>query len=60
MALERSNTVRGMALMRMAQRDGDERANRFFARNNIPVEDLPDSAKQQSDLLVSLNQAHPQ
>ena len=30
MALEQGNTVRGMALMRMANRDGDERASRYL------------------------------
>ena len=31
MALERGNTVRGMALLRMASRDGDPRATRRLA-----------------------------
>ncbi len=30
MALEQGNTIRGMALMRMANRDGDERASRYL------------------------------
>lgn len=32
MALEQGNAVRGMALMRMASRDGDGRATSYLAR----------------------------
>ncbi len=32
MALQQGNTVRGMALLRMASRDGDPRATRHLAR----------------------------
>lgn len=32
MALEQDNALRGMALMRMAQRDGDQRASDYLAR----------------------------
>ncbi|NOX76747.1 MAG: hypothetical protein GXP17_09100 [Gammaproteobacteria bacterium] len=34
MALERNNTVRAMALMRMASADGDARATAFLARRD--------------------------
>ncbi|MBL1276447.1 MAG: hypothetical protein COB30_010190 [Ectothiorhodospiraceae bacterium] len=40
MALEQGNTVRGMALMRMASHDGDRRANNYLARHSH-VADVP-------------------
>ena len=39
MALEQGNTVRGLALMRMANRDGDERASRYFVEIQRDVRD---------------------
>ena len=39
MALEQGNTIRGMALMRMASRDGDERASHYFVVMDRVVRD---------------------
>jgi hypothetical protein len=44
MAMERGNMVRGMALMRMASRDGDGRAVRYLARRAADGEILAGSA----------------
>lgn len=42
MAMERNNTVRGMALMRMASADGDVRATAFLAaRRQEPTDGAP-------------------
>ena len=60
MALERGNAVRGMALMRMAQRDGDDRASQFLAKKDFPVESTSVATHQQDDSLVSLNQTDPE
>ncbi len=40
MALEKGNEVRGLALMRMASRDGDSRAERYLQEQNY-VAGLP-------------------
>lgn len=61
MALERGNAVRGMALMRMAYRDGDDRASQYLAKNDLPVENPVENPAvasiQQGKALISLNQA---
>ena len=56
MALERGNSVRGVALMRMAHRDGDERASQFLAKLDIPVETTNVVSHPRDDSLVSLIQ----
>lgn len=40
MALKQGNAVRGLALMRMASRDGDQRAKRYLRSRDV-VEILP-------------------
>ena len=60
MALEQGNSVRGMALMRMAYNDGDERAGRFLASKNIIVRSSPATSKPHADQLVGLTQAKPE
>jgi hypothetical protein len=37
MALEQGNSVRGLALMRMARRDGDRRAEDYLLRRDLPL-----------------------
>jgi hypothetical protein len=37
MALEQGNMTRGLALMRMARRDGDPRAERYLVQRNLPL-----------------------
>lgn len=56
MALERGNTVRGMTLMQMAQRDGDNRASQFLAGKTVPVSNPAVAVKQHTNRLVGLNQ----
>lgn len=56
MALERGNSVRGMALMRMAQRDGDIRASQFLAKQDYPVKTAAQDSKSDNNSLVSLSQ----
>jgi hypothetical protein len=46
MAMERGNTVRGIALMRMASRDGDDRAIRYLVRRAGDKEILAGSMPQ--------------
>lgn len=60
MALERGNAVRGMALMRMAHRDGDERASQFLAKKDFSIETTSVASSQNDNPLVSLNQAAPE
>ena len=60
MALEQGNTVRGMTLMRMANRDGDERANRYLAQGEQQIEEVKIAVRilpQQP--LLSLNRLNP-
>jgi hypothetical protein len=37
MALEQGNTGRGLALMRMARRDGDRRAEAYLVQRDLPL-----------------------
>ena len=62
MALEQGNTTRGMALMRMANRDGDKRASDFLVKKSLAMKsyqfqtvaiDLPQRP------LISLNRTEP-
>ena len=60
MALEQGNAVRGMALMRMANRDGDERANRYLAMGERQFEKIEMAARKlPRQPLLSLNQVKP-
>jgi len=47
MALEKGNTVRGLALMRMASRDGDRRAENYLREQDYDVAELPAFVKGQ-------------
>jgi hypothetical protein len=62
MALERGNTTRGMALMRMANRDGDKRAGDYLIMNYVITksdqsETLAIDSPQKP--LISLNRVEP-
>jgi len=60
MALEQGNTVRGMALMRMANRDGDERANSYLALAGHQFEEKEMAVRNQPQRpLLSLNRVNP-
>jgi hypothetical protein len=60
MALEQGNTVRGLALMRMANRDGDERANRYLALTEHQLEEKEMAVRNQPQKqLLSLNRVNP-
>lgn len=48
MALEQGNALRGMALMRMASNDGDQRASQFLAENDHLIAQTPANANLQS------------
>lgn len=41
MALEKGNTIRGLALMRMASREGDRRAENYLREQDYDVAELP-------------------
>ena len=59
MALGQGNTVRGLVLMRMANRDGDERANRYLVLGGYQFGNMEMTARnllQQS--LLSLNRVN--
>lgn len=67
MALERGNTVRGLALMRMANRDGDEQASRYLAMRDRQLEktgsektEMAVSYLPQRSPLLSLNRVYPE
>ena len=51
MALEQGNTIRGMALMRMAGHDGDRRANDYLTRHKL-MAGVPDFLQLSSGLKV--------
>lgn len=55
MAMERGNTMRGMALMRMASRDGDPRAVQFLAARNRDAGGAPEALS--ADLRVAWTSA---
>jgi hypothetical protein len=60
MALEQGNTVRGMVLMRMANRDGDERANRYLVLGGHQFGKIEMTARNLSQQpLLSLNRVNP-
>ncbi len=60
MALEQGNTVRSMALMRMANRDGDERANRYLAQGEQQIEEVKIAVRNlPQQPLLSLNRLNP-
>lgn len=59
MALEQGNTVRGMALMRMAHRDGDERASQFLVKKDFHFETTSVASSQNNSPLVSLIKTDP-
>ena len=50
MALEQGNALRGMALMRMASRDGDQRASQYLDEKDHVIAEAPvnDSLRQAS------------
>jgi len=52
MALEKGNAVRGLALMRMASRDGDWRAGRYLQEQNY-VTGLPVLVKTKRPLTLA-------
>ena len=56
MALEQGNTIRGMALMRMANRDGDERASRYLVVKGRQFEMATVAGYRLLQPLLSLNQ----
>ena len=55
MAFNNGNLVRGQALMRMAARDGDQRAMRFLASNDRNLDQSGNAGKSLSELLIVLN-----
>ncbi|MCF6261611.1 MAG: hypothetical protein L3J98_15860 [Gammaproteobacteria bacterium] len=57
MALEKGNAVRGLALMRMASRDGDHRAERYLREQDDGV-GLPVFAKAQRPLTLAATSRH--
>ena len=57
MALEQGNTTRGMALMRMANRDGDKRASDYLAMKSYQFQKVAIDSPQRS--LISLNRTEP-
>jgi hypothetical protein len=57
MALERGNTSRGIALMRMANRDGDKRAGDYLVMKSYQFQALAIDLPQGS--LISLNRVEP-
>ena len=60
MALEQGNTVRGMVLMHMANRDGDERANRYLVLGGHQFGKIEMTARNLSQQpLLSLNRVNP-
>jgi len=59
MALEQGNTVRGLVLMRMANRDGDERANRYLILGGHQSGNMEMTARNPPQQpLLSLNWVH--
>ncbi len=60
MALEQGNTVRGMALMRMANRDGDERASRYLVVKGRQFEMATVAGYRLLQPLLSLNRINPE
>ena len=55
MALNNGNLVRGQALMRMAARDGDQRAMHFLASYESNQDQSGKAGKSLSELLLVLN-----
>lgn len=56
MAHEQGNAVRSMALMRMAHRDGDQRATEYLAQHDYPVNSIAANSSQDNSALISLSQ----
>lgn len=57
MALENGNSVRGMALMQIAHRDGDIRASHYLTEHGYSFESSNDIAMKEDGASISLNQA---
>jgi len=57
MALEKGNTVRGLVLMRMASRDGDQRAERYLREQDY-VAGLPVPVTTQPPLTLATTSRH--
>jgi len=57
MALEKGNSVRGLALMRMASRDGDHRAERYLQERD-DVAGLPVLVKARQPLTLASTSRH--
>jgi len=55
MAFNNGNLVRGQALIRMAARDGDQRAMRFLASYDRNLDQSGNAGKSLSELLLVLN-----
>lgn len=55
MAFDNGNLVRGQALMRMAARDGDQRAMHFLASYDRSTDQSRQARKSLSELLLVLN-----
>ncbi len=55
MAFNNGNLVRGQALMRMAARDGDQRAMNFLASYDPNMDQSRQAGKSLSELLLVLN-----
>ena len=55
LAFERGNIVRGQALMKMAARDGDQRAMHFLASYDSNPDQSGKAGKSLSELLLVLN-----
>ncbi|MCF6338412.1 MAG: hypothetical protein L3J84_10760 [Gammaproteobacteria bacterium] len=58
MALEKGNAVRGLALMRMASRDGDHRAERYLGELGDDRAGLPVFVKNQQSLTLASASHH--
>ena len=59
MAFERGNTYRGMALMQMARKDGDQRASDYLALKGQRFEGETPTNSSRLQSLISLNRADP-
>ena len=55
MAYNGGNLVRGQALMKMAARDGDQRAVQFLASNNANKHQFKDKGKAMSEMLLVMD-----
>ena len=56
MALEKGNVVRGMALMRMADRDGDRRASHYLATRDSQFQPSSTNNRDVNISVISLRQ----